>query len=220
MLSDSRISKALLPYGVSPDPNLCQRIRAYISFLLRWNARISLTTVTNPDEILKFHFGESFLAASIVPIQFGRLADVGSGAGFPGIPLAMISPKLQVTLIESNAKKCAFLSEVIRHLALDNVEVARSRMEEVGPNLRGLDFITARALGHHLHLFAWAQSTLSKSGKLVLWVGDRDVQEISRSPNWSWQAPVRIPGSRSRVLLLGIPVERERANVPRGTFAR
>src|SRR5271155_1161393 len=114
LLSASQIEKALAPYGLRVSPGLSASIRGYIAILLRWNSKISLTTVVEPLEILKFHFGESFFAAAAVPITHSRLADVGSGAGFPGLPLAMLIPQLEVVLIESNLKKATFLSEGIR----------------------------------------------------------------------------------------------------------
>ena len=205
MLSDSEISDPLSLYGVSADALLCERIRAYVSLLLRWNERISLTTVTDPHEILKFHFGESVFAAPSVPIQFGRLADVGSGAGFPGIPLAMLVPELQVTLIESNLKRTAFLSEVIRALGLPHVSVLRSRMEDLQPNLPAFDFVTARAVGAFDDLLAWSATALTGSGKIILWISGQDAAEIARTPGWSWQDPLHIPGSRARFLLIGSP---------------
>ena len=90
-LSNSEIKKLLLPYGVSASDVLCDQVQIYMSLLLEWNRRVSLTTVTDPVEIVKFHFGESMFAASSVPIRNGRLADVGSGPGFPAIPLSMVN---------------------------------------------------------------------------------------------------------------------------------
>jgi 16S rRNA (guanine527-N7)-methyltransferase len=201
VLSDTQISSGLALYGVTPDSRLCDRIRDYISLLLAWNRKISLTTVIDPIEILRFHFGESFFAVIQVPMGNGRLADVGSGAGFPGIPVAMLAPGIQVTLIEANLKKAAFLSEVIRRLDLSNAIVLRARMDDAARN--GLDFITARALGHHEQLTAWSSRSLSASGRLILWVGEDDAAVIMRESAWVWQDPVRIPGSRRRVLLIG-----------------
>src|SRR5579863_1760181 len=129
-LTAREVAQRLEPYGVALGGNLrADKITAYISLLLRWNKAISLTTVTDPGEILRFHFGESLFASSFLDLKNGRLADVGSGAGFPGLPLAMANQSLNVTLIESNAKKAAFLSEVTRSLELQDVTVARSRME-------------------------------------------------------------------------------------------
>src|SRR5271154_282753 len=123
-LSDSMISKGLAIYGFTPDPEFCAGLRSYVSLLLKWNRTISLTTVIDPIEILKFHFGESLFAASLIPNQESRLADGGSGAGFPGFPLAMAFPSLHAAMIESNKKKCAFLSEVSRAVGRKNADVS------------------------------------------------------------------------------------------------
>src|SRR6202161_3581947 len=122
-ISDNVIEQALLPYFSPVSPLLCYQIRSYIDPLLRWSRRISLTTVTDPSEILRFHFGESLLAVPSVPIRHGRLADVGSGAGFPAGPIRMVSEPLSVVLIESNQKKATFLMEVVRALKLEHTDV-------------------------------------------------------------------------------------------------
>lgn len=204
-ISDAEIGQMLLPYGYRPDPRFCEGLRAYISLLLRWNSRISLTAVTDPAEIVKFHFGESLFAVSAVPIKRSRLADVGSGAGFPGLPIAMAVPGLDLTLIESNAKKCAFLSEVVRSLELDGINVFRGRMEDLQPDSEKFDFITARALGQHDELLSWAAGHLAPSGRVILWLGEEDADNISRSPGWKWGDRVLIPGSKRRYLLVGSP---------------
>src|SRR5689334_6164175 len=111
-LSSADLAPLLTPYYPMYSVHLGDRIRAYIALLSEWNRKISLTAVTDPIEIVKFHFGESLFAAYTLEIGDGRLADVGSGAGFPGIPIALAVPCVQVTLIEANAKKAAFLYEV------------------------------------------------------------------------------------------------------------
>jgi len=205
VISDAQIHQGLAPYGVLPDGDLLDRIRDYISLLLLWNQKISLTTVTRPEEIIRFHFGESFFAATRVPIENGRLADVGSGAGFPGIAIAMLSTNVRVTLIESNLKKSAFLSEAIRKLELSNARVVRTRMGDFDEEI--LDFVTARALGLYEEVARWSSRVLTASGRLILWVGEDDGAVIARSSGWRWQNPIRIPRSRRRVLLVGSRVE-------------
>lgn len=205
LLSAPQIERSLARYGLRVSPELSASIRTYTSTLLRWNSKISLTTVVEPLEILKFHFGESFFAGAAVPIAHGRLADVGSGAGFPGLPLAMLIPHVEVVLIESNSKKATFISEVIRELGLKNASVWRGRIEEMPLGERTLDFVTARALGHHEDLLAWCGKSLSTGGKVVLWVGEDDAMMISDIAGWKWRGPIQIPDSKRRVLLVGSP---------------
>ena len=202
---NSEIEGQLRPYGVALKSGVADSIAAYISLLLRWNRAVSLTTITDPSEMVKFHFGESIFAASAVKFDESRLADVGSGAGFPGLPLAMVVPSLNVTLIESNKKKCAFLLEVVRELQLQNVTVFRGRMEEFPPESEPLNFITARALGQHRELLSWAKAHLTASGEVVLWLGESDSIEISHVPDWRWESAKLIPGSVRRYLLVGSP---------------
>jgi 16S rRNA (guanine527-N7)-methyltransferase len=204
-ISDAKIEELLRPYGVTPIPGIHAKIGVYISLLLKWNRSISLTTVIDPVEIVKFHFGESLFASTVADFEDSRLADVGSGAGFPGIPLAMQVRSLNLTLIESNTKKCAFLSEVTRELDISTIRVFRGRMEDFPAKSGFFGFIAARALGHHGDLLAWSRAHLTASGKLVLWLGDEDATILSRTPDWDWDDRVAIPGSKRRFLLLGSP---------------
>jgi 16S rRNA (guanine527-N7)-methyltransferase len=207
MISILEVKDALNPYGVAPNDIAADRIRAYIAILLRWNKSISLTTVTDPGEILRFHFGESLFAYAEVNFEKSRLADVGSGAGFPGLPLAIVSPGLDVTLIESNTRKCAFLSEVARELRLDTVNVFRGRMEDYRSESEPLSYVTARAVGNHRRLLMWTRHHVGSGGKILLWLGESDSREISMDADWRWEPAKRIPGSERRYLLVGTPNE-------------
>jgi 16S rRNA (guanine527-N7)-methyltransferase len=205
ILSDRQIQDRLLQYSFSPDPGQCKAIKAYISLLLRWNQKISLTTVVDPIEILDFHFGESIFAVSSVPIEKGRLADVGSGAGFPGLALGIALPELSLTLIESNSRKASFLAEAARELNLKEVDLVRQRMEEAPVELGQFDYITARALGRHERLLIWSRSRLCVRGKIVLWLGEEEIRSISADHSWIWRAPIHIPASKRRFILVGSP---------------
>ena len=204
LLSDDQIEETLAAYRFFPDHSHCEAIRAYISLLLHWNQKVSLTTVVDPIDILRFHFGESLFAAPSVPIQKGRLADVGSGAGFPGLPLRLAVQDLEVSLIESNSKKVAFLSEVVRKLRLDHINIVRERMEEIKNESGKFNYIAARALGSHMDLLSWARKHLAPRGNIVLWVGEDDTRAISNETSWTWSEPIHIPGSMRRFILIGL----------------
>jgi 16S rRNA (guanine527-N7)-methyltransferase len=204
-LSNLEIEQALRPYGVAPIPGLAAKIRSYVELLLKWNSKISLTTVEEPSEIIKFHFGESLFALSQLQIEKSRLADVGSGAGFPGLPLAMAIPAVDVTLIESNVRKCAFLAEVIRRLQIPNATVYQGRMESVPVDCAPISFVTARALGQFNGLLTWSRIHLTARGKVLLWLGESDASEISGYSGWDWSLPLPVPGSAHRVILSGSP---------------
>jgi 16S rRNA (guanine527-N7)-methyltransferase len=205
MLTNSEIERLLHGYSLATAPDLTAKIGAYVELLLKWNRKIALTTVTDREEIVKFHFGESLFATSRYNFEKSRLADVGTGGGFPGLPLALAAPTLSVTLIESNLRKCAFLAEVFRELRLRNATIFPGRMESFGPGPEHFDFITARAFGQCEELRTWARVHLSDRGKLVLWLGQEDAKEISTVPSWSWDTADLIPGSRRRYILAGSP---------------
>src|SRR6267143_2387748 len=112
------IRRALAEFKLPAYDDQVLQIQQYIKILLSWNEKINLTAIRDPLEILNRHFCESMYPASTVPVEDGRIADVGSGAGFPGLPLKIIRPDLDVILVESNIKKATFLAEVIRDLGL------------------------------------------------------------------------------------------------------
>jgi 16S rRNA (guanine527-N7)-methyltransferase len=202
-ITDKAIALILREYGVVATPALCVAIQKYISVLLRWNEKIALTTITDPPDIVRLHFGESMFGALAVPIKEGRLADVGTGAGFPGLPLKLLLPSLDLFLIESNAKKASFLSECIRELDLGGVEVYRGRFEAIIPTETRFDFVTARAVGGYSDLAAWSHRQLNLGGALSLWLGERDAMEVQKTSGFNWRAPVPITGSDQRVILSG-----------------
>jgi 16S rRNA (guanine527-N7)-methyltransferase len=197
------IRAALKPYGVDATPDLCASVWQYMDLLKRWNQRISLTSVRGTEAMLRLHFGESFWATKLVDFGKSRLADVGSGAGFPGLALKLMCHDLHVTLIESNAKKAAFLAEVVRTLNLKGVEIFRGRAEAWVPDGRHFDFMTARAVGDFPALLDWGASYLSPGGKAVLWVGPDAMPYLHADARWSWHEPSLIPGSQHRFVIAG-----------------
>ncbi|HET6145537.1 MAG TPA: 16S rRNA (guanine(527)-N(7))-methyltransferase RsmG [Candidatus Acidoferrales bacterium] len=189
-------------------------IREYIRLLLKWNQSISLTTVTDTDEILSRHFGESMFAAKMTPVENCRLADVGTGPGFPGLPLKILRPSLKLTLIESNKKKCAFLREVATELRLNEVEVLPERFEQLRPEGLAFDLVSARALGEFKELLRWSENALAPGGKLLLWLGAEDATRMAAIHTWLWEPAIKIPDSQRRFLLIGRPYAKMRSELP------
>ena len=184
-------------------PEQIAAIQTYMAMLLVWNEKINLTAIRNPLEMLYRHFCESMYAGIAVPLQAGRLADVGSGGGFPGLALKIIRPELQVFLIESNVKKATFLAEVVRELELADTRVLVSRYEELGEEVAPLDFVCSRALGEFGKFLTWAGSERVAASQVILWAGGRDLEEIKKIGGWIWRVPIVIPHSLQRFLLVG-----------------
>ena len=145
----------------------------------------------------------------LIPVENCRLADLGSGAGFPGLALKIACPGIRLTLIESNMKKCAFLSEVVRSLELKNVEVLPMRFEETRVSADFAEIVTARALGGFPDILRWGKGALAHRGHVVLWLGGEDSTKVSSTPGWLWQPAIKIPESQRRFVLIGRPVPEE-----------
>jgi len=164
---------------------------------------MNLTAIRDPLEILYRHFCESMFGAVAIPVERCRLADVGSGGGFPGIPLKIIRPELDLFLIESNVKKATFLTEVVRELGLKGVRVLVSRYEELSEEVAPLDVVCARAVGEFASFLAWAASPSLGTQKVALWIGAEDAEALRQFGGWTWSAPKPIPHSLRRFILIG-----------------
>jgi len=139
----TELNRQLLATGLKPvDDRVAGKFDQYLSLLLRWNARINLTAIREPQDILSRHFVESIACAQHLPVGIGSLLDFGSGAGLPGIPIALCRPEIAVTLAESQTRKAAFLREVVRTLQLTSTVWAR-RAEEIAEEF---DCVTIRAV--------------------------------------------------------------------------
>ena len=202
-MSGDVVEKALREFQVELTPAQVTSVQRYVAMLLAWNEKVNLTAIHDPLEVLYRHFCESMYAAAAVPLQAGRLADVGSGGGFPGLALKIARPELQVFLIESNVKKATFLAEVVRDLGLSDARVLVSQYEELGEEVAPLDFVCSRALGEFDKFLAWAHSDRIAANRAILWVGARDIDGIRRITGWGWKDPIPIPRSLQRILLVG-----------------
>src|SRR3982074_3835850 len=197
------IRRALGEFKISAFDDQVLQIQQYIRILLTWNEKVNLTAIRDPLEILYRHFCESMYAALAVPLEKGRLADVGSGGGFPGLPLKIMQPGLQVFLVESNIKKVTFLAEVIRELGLSGAQVLARHYEELGEEVAPLDYVCSRALGEYPAFLEWARSEQIATKQVILWIGARALREIERNRTWDWREPIPVPNSLRRLLLIG-----------------
>lgn len=195
----------LAPYRTDLSEDQASKVQNYIGLLVFWNQKISLTSIEDPQEIVSRHFGESFYCSKYLPSGRSRLADVGSGAGFPGLALKIMWPELEVFLIEQDTRKAAFLNEVIRQLKLDLVKVLRTHFETMPPDFKNLDVVTARAIGNHKTLLKWALPRLSANGQVILLLGLEDATKVMQVRAWDWTQPEPMPQSRKRVILIGTP---------------
>ena len=205
-MTSERISELLAPF--LEDDRLSEKqlaqISSYNELLTKWNAHINLTSVRDPEEIITRHFGESFFAAKLlIPEDAQGLAaiDVGSGAGFPGLPLKIWNPELALTLVEAHGKKAIFLREVVRALGFSGVKVFADRAENLTEQA---DLVTLRAVERFEKALAVAAKLVAPAGRLALLIGDTQIETaelILREV--VWEAPVALPLSRGRSLLVG-----------------
>jgi 16S rRNA (guanine527-N7)-methyltransferase len=208
MLDEARARALLQPFGLELSSRQLAQILAYLDLLLRWNRRINLTSLTRPEDCLTRHFGESLFLARVLKLH-GRLLDVGSGAGFPGLALKIVFPAVEATLLEPVAKKRAFLKEAARACQLDGVEVRAERLESYAPGAAGrFEAATVRALGRIPETVLQLAPCLKLGGHICLWLG-RSQTESLRGLSWiDWQDPVLTPPSESRFIQIGSVADR------------
>jgi len=212
------IATPLSPFlaGASLSPTQLRQLEQYLDLLLRWNARMNLTAIRDPEQIVTRHFGESLFAARNLYPEPGtrdaHLIDLGSGAGFPGLPIKIWAPDLHVTLLESNQRKSTFLREVVRSLELTAVEVVTTRADQYPIANRETQItnatVTLRAVEHFDDILPSAVNLLSKAGAstrhLALLIGESQIATARRlAPALDWSEPIAIPQSAQRVLLIG-----------------
>ena len=202
-IPDDSWRRLLAPYlDAEPPADLLERLDRYLQLLLRWNLRMNLTAVREPERSIPRHFGESLFAARYVPrgtpspssgLPLGQtltLLDHGSGAGFPGLPIAVARPDVAVTLSEATAKKAAFLQEVVRELEL-SVKVFHGRTEDL-PAARVFDCVTMRAVERAAESVPVGAARVAAGGTLLV-LGKLGVQPVL-AEEWSC-SEVSVPNS-------------------------
>jgi 16S rRNA (guanine527-N7)-methyltransferase len=230
-MDTARIAALLEPFlDQSLQESQLHQISIYIDLLQRWNARINLTAIRDEEEIVTRHFGESlFMARHLFPevtsgsvsiprleggpskLRLGgnvRVLDIGSGAGFPGLPLKIWAPNIHLTMIESNHKKAVFLREVTRALTLTNINVITERAEilsqRVGKDFPAFDIVTLRAVEHFETILPRAATFLAPQASLAVLIGTAQVPELTSLTPLKWAPPINVPRSLQRVMSIGV----------------
>lgn len=176
-----------------PERDKC-KLLDYIELIGKWNRVYNLTSIREPEKILTHHILDSLAVVPHIPAQ--SILDVGSGAGLPGIPVAVALPESEVTLLDSNQKKCAFLNQVVIELALPNVKVVCARVENWNSSSR-FDLAISRAFSELQEFVAVAARLCKPGGALVAMKGAEPVAEVRLLPDayrMSRLTRLKVPG--------------------------
>lgn len=205
MASLAQFREWLRPYCNEIDDATGSKLLTYFEILQKWNRRMALTSLDDEQKIAQTLFGESLAACSFIGPEHGRLADVGSGAGFPGLVLKVARPALEVFLIEPSLRKSVFLTEVSGALELESVSVIRGRIGVRDPEIgiSQLNWVTSRALSARRDILDFSATSLVASGEVMLWVTCNVFKEIESDNNWIWSNPMPLPGTKERFIAVG-----------------
>jgi len=180
MTLEEQVGRGLVSMGISVSPAQQARLVAHLELVAKWNRVHNLTAVRETSQMVVLHLLDSL---SILPHLEGArtIADVGTGPGFPGIPVAIVREDVRVTLVESSHKKCAFLQQAKTELALANVEIACERVEQFAPAQK-FDVVVSRAFSDLPDFVAQAGHLAAPGGKLIAMKGVYPFDEIARVP--------------------------------------
>ena len=188
------LERELQPW-LSLSAEQVSRLYVHYQFLERWNKKMNLTSVEAGVDLVVRHYCESlFLGAHIPAHGATEILDIGSGAGFPGVPIAVLHPAWQVTLVESAQRKAVFLRESTRHL--DNITVSAHRVEDIDG---AYDLIVSRAVEPTEIL----RHVPRLASRLALLIGEQSYSELKTKPGIAWANPVRLPWGDQRLCIVG-----------------
>lgn len=205
-------------YGVAADAAARDRLATFVTLIQAGQQRLRLVGSAEPEVLVKRHLGESLALGRLRRLGSEHLVDVGSGAGFPGLALALAHPRLKTTLVESNQRKIEFLRAVVTKFGLgDRVDVWDQFLQHRPPGsgrgpLEGAELITVRALDKMEEVPGWLSRWLDAGAEVAYWITSRRVQTWSQKwPHWNWGRSLALPGASERIIQL--------ASVPRETSA-
>ncbi len=205
VLSETAVRELLNPFSLALTAHQIDQLLTYLKLMLHWNRKINLTSIRSPEECVTRHFGESLYLAQWVELD-GRLLDIGSGAGFPGLALKIAFPRLSATLLEPSSKKRAFLKEVARACGMNSVEVRPERLEDFLSKLPSpsFDAACARAVGKLNRLVPCAAQSVKPGGHVCLWLSEEQAKRLpALDPSIVWRQVRPVPLSKQRVILVG-----------------
>jgi len=191
---ESRLAKGLEALGLALAPGQVEALLTLVAELAEWNTRVNLTAIKDPAEVVDKHLLDSL--AVLPHIRGLQVADIGTGAGFPGLPLAVADLDRRYTLVESTGKKAAFVRHAATMLQLPNVDVVLARAESYKP-ARPFDSVIARALGSLADFIRVAGHLAERDGRLLAMKGKVPDDELKALPaGWKARAvhPIRVPG--------------------------
>jgi 16S rRNA (guanine527-N7)-methyltransferase len=206
--ASAKLNRQLAAAGLAPlDAETAARFESYLSLFVRWNERLNLSAIRDEEGILSRHFIESITVAHALPGSIRTLLDFGSGAGLPGIPIALCRPEIAVTLAESQSKKAAFLQEALRVLGI-GAKVHAHRAEVLRTVF---DCVTLRAVDKMPEAVAAAMKLVAPDGWLALMTTGVELGSLKAAAGTeiSWSEPKELPFGNNRILALGQRISSE-----------
>ena len=194
------------------DDTCISRLVDYLGLVVKWNKAFNLTAIRNPEDMLSLHLLDSLAIAPHIKATTGkRLIDVGTGAGLPGVVIAIIYPQIQVTLLDANGKKCRFLNQVKIQLGLKNIQVIQHRVESYQPEI-GFDLVVSRAFATLKDMTDNADHLLCESGRFLAMKGrypKRELEELGAKFRFNKAQRLQIPGLDVERYLIDIDIDPE-----------
>jgi len=191
----SELDKGLAALDQEITTQQAAGLQTLLDELGRWNRRINLTAITDPAAMVSGHVLDSLVVRPW--LKGPAVIDIGTGAGFPGLPLAIVEPRLKFTLLDSNGKKISFVRHMIGELSLDNAEAVKARAEDYAPGTR-FDTVIARALASVSRLVELSAHLVGEDGQLLALKGKypaEELESIERLPDWDYSVhELKVPG--------------------------